>query len=190
MHTWGKSEGPGGIRLSFILSITGLVLPIGLILLALRPPAQGVPPHLVSAASAQSFQSKRTHLEEATAQSTPPQEVRLSADEISAAFALANGLPVSSAPMITLHDDLVTGQFITRFAGQRIYVAVSGHVGAKDGYIIFAPTDFKVGDLNIPIALVNPVLQRKLREQREQLKLPAFVYDLRVQNGELVIRPK
>jgi hypothetical protein len=47
-----------------------------------------------------------------------------------------------------------------------------------------------VGDLNIPVALVNPALQKKMQEQREQMKLPAFVGDLRVENGELIIRSK
>jgi hypothetical protein len=69
-------------------------------------------------------------------------------------------------------------------------VTVSGHLGSKDGYVSFEPTSFKVGDLNIPVALVNPALQKKMQEQREQMKLPAFVGDLRVENGELIIRSK
>lgn len=188
MHTWGKSDGPSGIRLSFILSLAGTVIPIALILLALRPPEQLVPPKFPSPGSAQSFQTKISQLQQTP--SASPDEVHLSADEISSAFAQNDGSPSESVPVVTLHDDLVTGQFTAKVASQQVYVTVSGHLGAKDGYVTFEPTDFKVGELNVPVALVNPALQRKLQEQREQLKLPAFVGDLRVQNGELVIRPK
>jgi hypothetical protein len=38
--------------------------------------------------------------------------------------------------------------------------------------------------------MVNDKLQQKLLEQRDRLKLPDFVGDLRVQNGELVITEK
>jgi hypothetical protein len=69
-------------------------------------------------------------------------------------------------------------------------VTVSGHLGAKDGYVTFDPTNFEVGDLTVPVALVNPALQKKMQEQREQMKLPSFVGDLRVENGQLIIRPK
>jgi len=37
---------------------------------------------------------------------------------------------------------------------------------------------------------VNSALQKKLAEQREQLKLPDGVASLRIENGELVILQK
>ncbi len=63
-------------------------------------------------------------------------------------------------------------------------------MGAKDGYATFDPTEFKVGDLSVPVSLVNDQLQKRLQEQRDRLKLPDFVGDLRVEKGELVIREK
>ncbi len=188
MHTWGKSDGPGGIRLSFILSLSGLVIPIALILLALRPPVQELLPASPSAGSAQSFQAKLARLEQTSSGSAD--EVHLSANEIASAFTRSDVPPVSSPPAISLHDDVITGQFVVSVAGQHIYVTVSGHLGAKDGFVTFDPTQFKVGDLSVPVALVNSALQKKLQEQRDQLKLPAFVGDLKVENGEVVLRPK
>src|SRR6266480_7629558 len=67
---------------------------------------------------------------------------------------------------------------------------LAGHLGAKDGYATFEPTEFKVGDLNIPVSLVNDALQKKLLEQRDRLKLPEFVSDVRVENGELIVKQK
>ena len=71
-----------------------------------------------------------------------------------------------------------------------MYVSLAGHLGDKDGYVTFYPTEFKIGDLSIPVSMVNDKLQQKLLEQRDRLKLPDFVGDLRVQNGELVITEK
>ena len=48
----------------------------------------------------------------------------------------------------------------------------------------------KVGDLAVPAALVNEVLQKKLAEQHDQLKLPNNVKDIKVENGELVFVEK
>lgn len=188
MHTWGKSEGPSGIRLSFILGTASFVVPIAILVLALRPPEQLVP-KIASPATAQSFQTKVSQLEQMQAQSGSLAEVHLTADEISSAFAQSDA-SLSGAPVVNFHDDVVTGQFTAKIAGQQVYVTVSGHLGAKDGYVTFEPTQFKVGDLAIPVALVNAALQKKMQEQREQMKLPAFVGDLRVENGELIIRPK
>ena len=189
MHTWGKNEGPSGIRLSFILSVAGFVVPIAVIMLALRPPEQ-VSPKVASPANAQSFQTKVSQLEQMQAQSGTTDEVHLTAEEISSAFAEGNANLSDSAPIVSFNNDVVTGQFTAKVAGQQLYLTVAGHLGAKDGYVTFEPTNFKVGDLTIPVALVNPALQKKMQEQREQMKLPAFVRDLRVENGELIIRPK
>ena len=189
MHTWGKNEGPSGIRLSFILGLASFVVPIAAVTLALRAPDQ-VSPKVISPASAQSFQTKVSQLAQMQAQSATAEEVHLTADEISSAFAGGNASVSESAPVVSFHDDVVTGHFTAKIAGQYVYVTVSGHLGAKEGYVTFEPTSFKVGDLTVPVALVNPALQKKMQEQREQMKLPAFVRDLRVENGELIIRPK
>jgi hypothetical protein len=55
--------------------------------------------------------------------------------------------------------------------------------------VTFAPTEFKIGDMPVPVSMVDPALQRKLAkpENREKLKLPQFVSDVRVEHGELVI---
>ncbi len=62
--------------------------------------------------------------------------------------------------------------------------------GSQDGYVTFDPTEFKVGDLSIPVSLVNSALQKKLAEQRDALKLPEGIGSLRVEKGELVITQK
>ncbi len=171
------------------------------------------------AANAQSFQVKVSQLEQARDQGQSGSEVRLTANEIGAAIAQAaeaapaQGKAPSSAgppadmpataalpgsvesgnlqePIISFEGDIVHGQFVTEVAGKETYVTVAGHLGSKDGYATFDPTEFKVGDLNVPVSLVNDALQKKMLEQQDRLKLPDFVSDVRVENGELVVKQK
>jgi hypothetical protein len=141
--------------------------------------------------------------EQSALSSEPKAEVRLSSGEVGAALAQANGVaelsPASNvgngAPAIkdervSFEGDVVHGQFLAEVAGKDVWVTISGHLGSKDGYATFDPTEFKVGDMNVPVSLVNPTLQKKLAEQHDQLKLPDYVGDVRVQNGELVMQQK
>jgi hypothetical protein len=91
---------------------------------------------------------------------------------------------------VSMDGDLVRGQFLTQIAGRDVYLTLAGHLGAKDGYATFDATEVKVGDLSVPASLVNEVLQKKLAEQRDQLKLPNNVKDLKIENGELVFVEK
>jgi hypothetical protein len=133
-------------------------------------------------------------------------EVRISSDEVSAAIAqaagalsggnlapntnLGSGAPEIKDQQVSFDGDLVHGQFLTNIAGKDVWVTVSGHLGAKDGYATFDPTEFKVGDLNVPVSLVNDALQKKMAEQRDRLKLPEYVGGVKVDNGELVLQQK
>ena len=86
----------------------------------------------------------------------------------------------------------VIAQAVTERYGQDVYITVRGRLGAENGYLRFYPTGFKIGDLTVPVSLVDPTLQKKLNEPEthEKLKLPEFVQDLRIENGQLVIVPK
>jgi hypothetical protein len=133
-------------------------------------------------------------------------EVHINSDEIGAVLAQSLGNAAgaglsptsnigSSAPTIkdqqvSMDGDMVHGQFLTEIAGKDVWVTISGHIGDKDGYATFDPTEFKVGDLNVPVSLVNPALQKKLSEERDRLKLPDNVGAMKVENGELVMQQK
>ena len=91
---------------------------------------------------------------------------------------------------VSMDGDIVRGQFLTQIAGKDVYLTLAGHLGSKDGYATFDATEVKIGDLSVPASLVNEVLQKKLAEQRDQLKLPNNVKDIKVENGELVFVEK
>jgi hypothetical protein len=140
------------------------------------------------------------------ASQNPKAEVRINSDEISAVLAqslgtagassltpnsdVGSGAPVIKDQQVSFDGDLVHGQFLTEIGGKDVWITISGHIGEKDGYATFDPTEFKVGDLNVPVSLVNPALQRKLAEEKDRLKLPNNVGGVKVENGELVMQQK
>jgi hypothetical protein len=168
------------------------------------------------AANAESFQQKLSTLVPAAgtddASSAPadsPTEIHLTTEEVQAALVQANDPSMavkqgsepqpspdeqitldSSAPAVTFENDEVRGQFQAEVAGKKVVVTVAGHLGAKDGYATFDPSDFKIGGLTVPVSLVNEALQKKMLEQHDRLKLPDFVSDISIQNGQLVIKRK
>jgi len=130
----------------------------------------------------------------------------MSAGATSAAAQASPGLPttVPSSPdapigegepqvkdyKVNFDGDVARGQFVTQIGGKDVYVTLAGHLGSKDGYATFDPTEFKVGDLSIPVSMVSGALQKKLAEQRDRLKLPDDVGSVKVENGQLVATQK
>jgi hypothetical protein len=220
MDVRDKSDGASKIGLGRILSITTLLIAVAALVLASKKPQPVAMPQTPAAiaANAQSFQAKVSQLEQAQAQGQTGSEVRLTADEIGAAIAQAvravpapGNTPSSASPqsdtsaavapgsveranleepIISFEGDIVRGQFVTEVAGKKTYVTVAGHLGSKDGYATFEPTEFKVGDLKVPVSLVNDALQKKMLEEQDRLKLPDFVSDVRVENSQLVVKQK
>jgi len=91
---------------------------------------------------------------------------------------------------VNFEGDVAKGQFLTHIAGKDVWVTLEGHVGSKDGYATFEPTKIKIGDLEVPVSLVNDQLQKRLLEQRDRLKLPDNVGGIKVENGEVVVTNK
>jgi hypothetical protein len=232
-------------KLDRIVSLATLATSLVALVLVMKRPApvaHALSPE-ASAASAQSFKQKIQQLDQPKDSEQAPAEVRLNADEVSAAIAEATGSlpgpaspsarrasgpdqlppgqgslhqssPAPSAPGLTgslpssldaaiasgqpevkdyqvnFDGDLAKGQFLTQVAGKDVWVTLEGHLGSKDGYATFDPTEIKVGDLSVPVSLVNDALQKRLAEQRDRLKLPDNVGAMKVENGELVMTQK
>ena len=174
------------------------------ILLAIKKPSQLAAPQVAAESwkqQAADFQTKINQLEQASTDGNHGGEVQLSSSEVNAALAesLRNGTPASDlgqvpieAPQVSFEGDQVRGIFPTQIYGKDVYVTVAGRLGSQNGYATFDPTEFKVGDLTIPVSLVNGPLQKKLADpaNREKLKLPNFVADVRVVNSQLVVTQK
>ena len=202
-------------RIFTALTLTGAVITVYQVLSKPQPVREPLAPE-TARASAVSFDQK---LQELSAPRTPdraPLEVHFTSDEVSAELTQSLTPSPTSAPLskpgnseptspdsvvatgdvkvqsyqVNLDGDIARGQFLTEIAGRDVYVTLAGHLGSEDGYITFHPTECRVGDLSIPVSLVNSALQKKLAEEREQLKLPLGVASLRIENSELVITQK
>ena len=208
------------LKLDRIISIATLTASVAALVLVLKKPepvATPLPAPAV-AANAQSFQNKIEQLEQAHAQGQSGAEIRLNAQEIAAAIAQSSGdVPAASTtntgsssqgntPQLTgdlgpgeasvkdyqvnFEGDLAKGQFLAHIAGRDVWVTLEGHLGSRDGYATFEPTKIKIGDLEVPVSLVNDQLQKRLLEQRDRLKLPENVGGLRIENSEVVMTNK
>jgi len=103
---------------------------------------------------------------------------------------LGAGEPSVKDYQVNFEGDVAKGQFLTHIAGKDVWVTLEGHLGSKDGYATFEPTKIKIGDLEVPVSLVNDQLQKRLMEQRDRLKLPENVGGIKVENGEVVVSNK
>jgi len=196
-------------KLDRIISITTLVTSVVAVYLVVKKPQPVAQPQspAVAVANAQSFEQKLEELEKPKDPEAPPAEIHLTSNEVSAVLAQSASAIPAGSPQLTPNTDLgampsildqqvsfdgdqVHGQFLTTVLGKNVWVTVSGHVGSQDGYATFDPTEFKIGDMSVPVSLVNGALQKQLTSQRDHLKLPDNVGGVKVENGELVLTQK
>jgi len=206
-------------RIISIATLLSSVVAIVLVLKKPQPVSQPIP-FSVAATKVESFQQKIQQLDQPRQAGEAPAEVHLKSDEVSAVLAQAAGaLPVAALPVtalsgapttvpsspdapigpgepvvkdyqVSFEGDVARGQFVTNIGGKDVYVTLAGHLGSDGGYATFEPTEVKIGDLEIPVSLVNSALQKKLAEQRERMKLPDDVGAIKVEKGELVMTGK
>jgi hypothetical protein len=194
-----------------VISLATLAITIITLVLALKRPSPVAPEAapVAAAAAAQSFQEKVNQLSQPKSPGASEGEIRINSGELSAGLDQATGrvppatsvasTAATAAPaeipgpvpsikdyQVSMDGDILRGQFLTQIAGKDVYLTLAGHLGSKDGYATFEATEAKIGDLSVPASLVNEVLQKKLLEQRDQLKLPNNVKEIKVENGELV----
>jgi hypothetical protein len=193
-------------RIITILTLVTSVIPVYLAIKKPQPVAQPQTAAM-AAQNAKSFEEKLEQLEKAKEPEAAPAEVHITSNEVSAAFAQSAGaipaatgqitpdtdigsMPAILDQQVSFDGDQVHGQFLTTIAGKNVWITVSGHLGSKDGYATFEPTEFKIGDMSVPTSLVNRALQKQLVDQRDKLKLPDSVGGVKIENGELVLTQK
>jgi hypothetical protein len=90
---------------------------------------------------------------------------------------------------VTMEGDRIQGYVVFNLHGVDLSLDLEGRLEAKDGYLRFEPTAGKLGSLPIPQSTLQTAVQRLFDspENKEKLRLPDNVRDIRVENGELVI---
>ena len=89
---------------------------------------------------------------------------------------------------VELMDDRVRAYVLFDFHGKDLSLQLEGRLGTANGYLQFEPLAGQLGALPIPQSTLQSAVQRLMDspENREKLKLPPEIADLRIENGEIV----
>ncbi len=89
---------------------------------------------------------------------------------------------------VQLIDDRVKAYIVFDVHGKDMTLQLEGRLGAQNGYLHFEPVSGQLGSLPIPQSTLVSAVQRLMDspENREKLRLPPEISDLRIANGEVV----
>jgi hypothetical protein len=89
---------------------------------------------------------------------------------------------------VELVEDRVRAYVVFDFHGKDLTLQLEGRLASANGYLRFEPVSGQLGSLPIPQSALDTAVQRMMDapENREKLKLPPEIADLRIENGELV----
>lgn len=89
---------------------------------------------------------------------------------------------------VQLIDDRVKAYVVLDVHGKDMTLQLEGRLGAEKGFLKFQPVRGQIGALPIPQSTLEAAVKRMMEspENRDKLKLPDEMSDLRVENGEVV----
>jgi hypothetical protein len=91
---------------------------------------------------------------------------------------------------VQLIDDRVRAFVVFDVHGKEMTLQLEGKLGADNGFLRFEPVSGQIGALPIPQATLEAAVRRMMEspENREKLKLPSDISDLKIENGEVVAK--
>jgi hypothetical protein len=86
----------------------------------------------------------------------------------------------------------VKAYVIFDFHGKDISLELDGHLSAENGFMKFDPVSGKLGSLPLPQSTLNAAVEKMMAspENRDKLRLPADVSDIKIVDGKAVIQYK
>jgi hypothetical protein len=89
---------------------------------------------------------------------------------------------------VQMEGDQVHAYLLFNLHGKEMSLDIVGRLGTADGYIKFEPVSGHIGSLPIPQSALESAVRQLMESpiNREKLRLPSDVSDLRIENGELV----
>jgi hypothetical protein len=93
---------------------------------------------------------------------------------------------------VDMVGDLVKAYVIFDFHGKDISLELDGHLSAEDGFMKFEPVSGKLGSLPLPQSTLNAAVEKMTAspENRDKLRLPADISDIKIVDGQAVIQYK
>jgi hypothetical protein len=89
---------------------------------------------------------------------------------------------------LELTQDRVKAYVVFEVYGKDLTLLLEGRLGAENGYLKFQPISGRMGSFPISQSTLQAAVQHLMDspENREKLKLPSEIADLRIENGEVV----
>ncbi len=93
---------------------------------------------------------------------------------------------------VDMVGDVVKAYVVFNFHGQDLSMELDGHIRAEGGYLKFEPISGAIGSMPLPASTLQSVADHILDspENRDKMKLPAGVNDIRVVDGQVVVNYK
>jgi hypothetical protein len=91
---------------------------------------------------------------------------------------------------VQLVGDRVRAYVVFDVHGKDMTLQLEGKLGADNGFLRFEPVSGQIGALPIPQATLEAAVRKMMEspENREKLKLPSDISDLKIENGEVVAK--
>jgi hypothetical protein len=93
---------------------------------------------------------------------------------------------------VDMDGDIVKAYVIFDFHGKDLSLELDGHLTADNGYMKFEPVSGKLGSLPLPPSTLNEAVEKLMAspENREKLRLPPDISDIKIVDGQAVIQYK
>jgi hypothetical protein len=93
---------------------------------------------------------------------------------------------------VDMVGDLVKAYVIFDFHGKDISLELDGHLSSENGMVKFDPVSGKLGSLPLPQSTLNAAVEKMMAspENRDKLRLPADISDIKIVDGQAVIQYK
>ncbi|MHB8487449.1 MAG: hypothetical protein ACYDCM_17180 [Candidatus Acidiferrales bacterium] len=93
---------------------------------------------------------------------------------------------------VDMDGDLVKAYVVFNFHGKDMSLELDGHLSSSNGYLQFEPVAGQLGSLPLPQSMLDSAVAKLMSspENREKLRLPPGISDLKVQNGQVVVNYK
>ena len=142
-------------------------------------------------------------------QNTPAQSGAASSTVLAtadaAASAAASSNPTAAAPAepsiddvqsavkdvkVDMVGDLVKAYVTFDFHGKDMSLELDGHLSSADGYLHFEPVAGQLGSLPLPQSVLDAAVDKLMSspENREKMRLPPGVNDIKIVNGQVVVK--
>ena len=93
---------------------------------------------------------------------------------------------------VDMVGDVVKAYVLFDFHGKDMTLELDGHLSSEGGYLKFEPISGMLGSLPLPQSTLNSAVEKLMAspENREKLRLPPDVSDIKIVDGQAVLTYK